>query len=342
MRFTSKGSVSSALICVLMACAPARAQAQAEDQAAARQLFEDGRRLLKGGQYEEACVKLQAASRLYASPGILLNLGDCYDKIGRSASAWTEFGEAAAAAARVHRNDQVAEARRRQTAAEPKLTRLAIRIASPVAGLTITRDDSEVPSAAFAEGIPVDPGTHQIRAGAPGYESWSTSVVASTPGQTVTVDVPALVAKPAPVAAVAAAPSPEVGGNAGGAAAAAFVVAAPARRRSHAVDWALVGGGVVVGVAGGVLWDIGASHARVANYGYTYGNTPLGTAKADYKSALTPYYLGIAGVVAGGAAATAGVVLMTLGSSRRPATGALQPSPWVAANGGGMQVAGSW
>jgi hypothetical protein len=280
---------------------------------------------------------------LYASPGILLNLGDCYDKIGRTASAWTEFGEAAAAAGRVHRNDQVSEARRRQAAAEPKLTRLAIRVASPVAGLAITRDDSEVASAALGEAIPVDPGTHQVRAEAPGYESWRTSVVASTPGQTITVDVPALTATPAQPAPPPAAESTPTGG----AAPAAFVDNAPARRRSHTVDWALVGGGVVVGIAGGVLWDIGARHAAAANYSYTYApaNTrdkQLATATSDYKAALTPYYIGIAGVIAGGAAATAGVLLLTVGSGRARATGALRASPWMSASGGGLQVAGGW
>jgi len=336
-----KRLASSAALCALIASVSTRAQAQAEDQAAARQLFEDGRRLLKNGQYSEACQKLQAASRLYASPGILLNLGDCYDKIGRTASAWTEFGEAVAAAGRVHRNDQVNEARRRQAAAEPKLTRLAIRVASPVAGLTITRDDSEVASAALGEAIPVDPGTHQVRAEAPGYESWSTSVVASTPGQTITVDVPALTATPAPPA-----PPPAAESNpTGSAAPAAFVDNTPARRRSHTVDWVLVGGGVVVGIVGGVLWDIGASHAREANYSYTYGphtDQELSTAKSDYKAALTPYYIGLAGVIAGGAAATAGVLLLTVGSSRARATGALRASPWMSASGGGLQVAGGW
>jgi tetratricopeptide (TPR) repeat protein len=336
-----KRLASSAALCALIASVSTRAQAQAEDQAAARQLFEDGRRLLKNGQYSEACQKLQAASRLYASPGILLNLGDCYDKIGRTASAWTEFGEAAAAAGRVHRNDQVNEARRRQAAAEPKLTRLAIRVASPVAGLTITRDDSEVASAALGEAIPVDPGTHQVRAEAPGYESWSTSVVASTPGQTITVDVPALTATPAPPAPPPAAESTPTGS----AAPAAFVDNTTARRRSHTVDWALVGGGAVVGIAGGVLWDIGATHAREANYSYTWGphtSQQLATAKSDYNAALTPYYLGLAGVIVGGAAATAGVVLMTVGSSRARVTGAVRAVPWASTSGGGLQVAGGW
>lgn len=103
------GVAAAAALSTLLAAPVARAQAQ--DQAAARALFEDGRRLLQNGKYEEACRRLEAASKLYASPGILLNLGDCYEKLGRSASAWTEFGEAAAVAARAQRSAATRSAR---------------------------------------------------------------------------------------------------------------------------------------------------------------------------------------------------------------------------------------
>ena len=175
-----KRLASSAALCALIASVSTRAQAQAEDQAAARQLFEDGRRLLKNGQYQRGVPKLQAASRLYASPGILLNLGDCYEKIGRTASAWTEFGEAAAAAGACIATIRSAKPERRQAAARAEAHAACYpRLQARWPGLAITRDDSEVASAALGEAIPVDPGTHQVRAEAPGYESWSTSVVAS-------------------------------------------------------------------------------------------------------------------------------------------------------------------
>jgi len=136
-----------------MVLASSPAYAQAQDQAAARVLFEDGRRLLKEGKYPEACQTLEAATKLYSSAGILLNLGDCYEKLGRTASAWTEFGEAVTVATRAHRNDQVSEAKRRQAALEPKLTKLAIRVSGPITGLTISRDETDIASAAWGEAI---------------------------------------------------------------------------------------------------------------------------------------------------------------------------------------------
>ena len=330
---------SSAGLCALLSSPAAHAQAQ--DQAAARALFEDGRKLLQNGQYQEACRTLEAASKLYASSGILLNLGDCYEKLNRSASAWTEFGEAAAVAARTRRNDQVAEAKRRQAAVEPKLTRLTIRVSTEVTGLAVTRDQTDLGSAAWGEAIPVDPGTHEIHAEAPGHEPWSTSVVVSTPGQTVTVDVPALTVSPTPPAPLVAHETTTETGE--GATATGLTEAPPPRPRSHVVDWALVGGGAAIGIVGGVLWDIGANHARDASHADTTTPPKAATAKSDYHAALTPYYVGIAGVAVGAATATVGVLLMTVGRGHKaPTTGALQASPWVSSSGGGFQLAGGW
>jgi tetratricopeptide (TPR) repeat protein len=328
---------SAAAFCLLLACPVAHAQAQ--DQAAARALFQDGRRLLKAGKYEEACRTLEAASKLYASSGILLNLGDCYEKVGRTASAWTEFGEAAAVAARARRNDQVSEAKRRQAAVEPKLTRLTIRVTGEVTGLAISRDQTDLAAAAWGDAIPVDPGTHEIHAEAPGHEPWTKTIVVSTAGQTMTVEVPPLAAPPPPPpiheAQQPASATPD---------GAVSLEAPPARPRSHAVDWVLVGGGVAVGVAGGVLWDLGASHARTASNADTTTKSGYQAAQSDYNSARTLFYIGVAGAAVGAAAATVGVVLMIAGGGARhgPSIGAIQASPWIASGGGGLQVSGGF
>ena len=134
---------SAIVLCLVLSSGFARAQ-PAEDQAAARSLFDEGRTLLKAGKYGGACPKLEAAAKLYSSPGILLNLGDCYEKSGRTASAWTEFGESAAAADRAGRSDQSAEAKRRQAAVEPRLSRLTVHVAHELPGLTVSRDGSDL------------------------------------------------------------------------------------------------------------------------------------------------------------------------------------------------------
>jgi hypothetical protein len=167
------------------------ASAQAENQAAARALFEEGRRLLDAGRYEDACPKFEAASKLYAGSGVLMNLGDCYEHTNRTASAWTVFSDAAFAASRAGRPADEAEARRRKTALEPVLPRLVIRVQAEIPGLVVSRDGTALQAAAWGVPMPVDPGKHAVRAEAPGREAWVQSVVFE-PGKTVTLEVPAL------------------------------------------------------------------------------------------------------------------------------------------------------
>jgi len=237
-------------------------QAQAENQAAARALFDEARALMRAGNYAAACPKLEGAIHLYSSVGIALNLGDCYEKIGRTASAWTEFGEAASLAGRADRSDDAAEARRRQGGLEGKLTRLVVHAPRDIPGLSIQRDGAELPAAAWDSPIPVDPGPHEIRAEAPGHSAWSRSVTASGSGQTTTVEVPPLTpaaATPLPTGAplpVGPTPAPSTR---------ATVMAGSEQARgssgARAAGWVLLGSGVAIGVAGGVLMGVASGDA---------------------------------------------------------------------------------
>jgi hypothetical protein len=184
------------------------AWAQAEDQATARALFNDARELMKAGHYDQACPKLEAANKLYSGSGILLNLGDCYEHVGRTASAWTEFGESASAAERMGRSVDQAEAQRRQAAIEPRLSRLAIRVVKEAPGLVVKRDGTALDRGAWGTAIPVDPGPHDVRAEAGGYATWANTVSVVDPGKTVTIDVPELQQIPQSAAPPAQAPSP--------------------------------------------------------------------------------------------------------------------------------------
>jgi hypothetical protein len=102
-------------------------------------------------------------------------------------------------AATIGRSDDEAEAKRRQRALEPRLSRLAIHVSNGTEGLTLVRDGVSLDAAAWGAPIPVDPGTHTVSATAPGRAPWSTSIAVTQPGQTVTVDVPEIaLAAPAP------------------------------------------------------------------------------------------------------------------------------------------------
>jgi len=319
-----------ALSCfTLILSAAGSVHAQAEDQATARALFDEGRKLMKAGQFSAACPKFEAAHKLYASAGILLNLADCYEKIGRTASAWSEFGEAASVASRSNRTDDADEARRRQSVLEPSLTRLSIRVAHPAAGLVVKRDGVALASAAWGTMLPVDPGAHEVRAEAPGFEAWTSSVTLSKPGQTATVEVPELHTLPSgatPAEPTAVAPSSRVEP------APESASAAPSQGGSSRVlPWALIGGGVAVGAAGGVLMLVEAGNASTARDNHD---------PAAYDAAQTPWAIGLVGAIAGGVAAATGAVLLT--TSHGKSGTAASVTPWVGVRGGGVRVGGSW
>jgi hypothetical protein len=186
------------------------AAAQAEDQAAARALFVEARRLMKDGDYAAACPKLEAAAKLYPGPGVLLNLGDCYERAHLTASAWAEFAEAESVASRAGRTAEKGEAARRKALLDPLLSRLMIKVGADAApGLVIRRDGHIVDRAAWGAAIPVDPGEHTVTAEGPGAPAWSRTVKADAPGGVVVVEVPAKMTAPAPAPPpVEGAPSP--------------------------------------------------------------------------------------------------------------------------------------
>jgi len=171
----------------------------ASDVASAEALFQEGRRLMEAGQLEEACAKFNASFDLDASSGTLLNLADCHERTGRIATAWAEFLSAARLARAQQRPARAEEAQRRADVLEPLVCRLTIQTSSPVPGLVVTRSGASVPASALGVPLPVDPGSHEIRAEAPGYEAWSSSVVIEAGTRDTQVTIPELM-KAAPAA----------------------------------------------------------------------------------------------------------------------------------------------
>lgn len=201
-RTASARNVALALALALAPAAlsvPARAEPTREDRAAATALFDEGRKLLAAKKYAEACPKLEAAMRLDPGMGTLYNLSDCYEQIGRTASAWSGFRDVAAQAKAQNRPDHEQAARDRAAALEPKLAKLRIVVPPELAGVTleITRDGSPVPLALAGTAIPLDPGPHTIRVTAEGKEPFEKEVTLRPEGGTVDVQIPALAPKKA-------------------------------------------------------------------------------------------------------------------------------------------------
>lgn len=163
-------------------------------------LFEDGRALLFAGKYAEACPKLAESLRLDPAAGTEINLAHCYEKIGRLASAWAAFKDAAGLAQREGRGEWAAVAEMRAGLLFPRVPTLAISIAPrgrTVDGMDVYRDGQPLPQSAWGSAFVVDPGRHRIEATAPGATPWLQDIDVE-PGTHLQIEVPPLVSS-APV-----------------------------------------------------------------------------------------------------------------------------------------------
>jgi hypothetical protein len=147
--------------------------AKADDVASrslAEQLFSDGKKLMAAGKFDEACPKLAESQRLDPGGGTILNLAVCHEGQGRFASAWSEFREALGLARTDGRRDREQFALEHLAQVEPKVSHvmLVVEPKAQVPGLMIKLDDETVGHAAWNGTLPVDAGSHQVTASAPG------------------------------------------------------------------------------------------------------------------------------------------------------------------------------
>ena len=187
--------------------------ATAAEKASAEALFDEALRLMHSGAFAEACPKFEMSQRIEAAVGTLLYLAECYEKIGRTASGWATFREAASLAEAAGQADRMKTARSRAARLEPELAWLTIQLSSEVRaipGLTLRRATLPVQPDLSGVAVPVDPGDVIVEATAPGYASYTTTVNVAARGRAV-VNISALTPLPAastsPAAAEQSAPS---------------------------------------------------------------------------------------------------------------------------------------
>lgn len=187
--------MTSLLLCLLAADPAPNAQP-------ADQLFQHARDLMKAHRAAEACPLLEKSQSMDPGLGTLLNLADCYEQTGRGVQAYLRFNEAVGWAQRMHEAKREEVAKERAAALKAKLSWLSLTATAPVPGLEVTVLGFQLPLAAGAESVPVDPGSLTVTAAAPGYVAWSAQITVGS-SQVVAVSIPALAAqagKDAPVA----------------------------------------------------------------------------------------------------------------------------------------------
>jgi hypothetical protein len=270
-----------------------RAEPTPTERAMADGLFRDAKKLLARGKTPEACEKLAASYHIDPAGGTLLNLAMCHEIEGKTASAWTEFSEALAAARKGARADREKAARQHLETLEPRLSRVTVTVPaeSAAAGLEVKIDGIVIQATALGTPIPVDPGDHTASAAAPDRKPWEEKV-SLREAESRTLTVPPL----DPTSAPAPPPPPPP---------------TPWKRPA----------GIAAAGAGVVLLAVGAGFgARAITLGSRAGDgcpnllcTPAGlSAVSEGRSAA-----GVANgtLAAGGALAAAGVVLLVLSAA---------------------------
>jgi serine/threonine-protein kinase len=332
--------------CVLLSAAAARAQ---DNSGAAHALFDEAKRLYDKGDFAAACAKFRASLDLENGLGTRLALATCYERAGRTASAWAEFRDAAAMAGRAGGAEAAREkfARDHAAALEGRLVRLVI---NAPAGVLVKRDGAPVPIASLAIAVPVDPGLHDLTASADGYEPWSQKVtVGPVPLTTVTVPPLRKIEAPPPPIETNPPPNPpppqpppiEPAPPVVPAPATAAEGGTPTLRYVGygvgAAGLVLVGVGVAVGASASSKWS--DAKAMCGTGAPPLQCTPAGVQLHD--DAVSAARLATIATI-GGVAAIGGGVLLVLFAPDPPPPGAVAIHPGFGTGGPSVVVEGSF
>jgi len=191
MLRSSRGPTPVVLAAMLLLAVPAaRAQSAPpppEVVAAARALGVEGIKLAVAGNCAAAMDKLKRAEQLYHAPTTLARLGECQIQLGKLVAG----SETLNRVVRETLPDGAPEAfvqaqeRARELLEEfrPKIPQLTVVAAPENVDAKILVDQVPMPSALLGVARPIDPGTHQLSASAPGYLTARLSVQIAAGGK---------------------------------------------------------------------------------------------------------------------------------------------------------------
>lgn len=275
--------------------------------ARAKELFENGKRLLEDKEYERACPLLAESFQLAAATGPLLALAVCHEREGKTATAWSEYSEVVARTRSTGQADWADRAERAASALEPKLCKLRVVLeagAESIAGLVVKRDGLILGGSAIGVSFPVDPGLHLVEASAPGRRPWSTQV-AATEGATLSIAVP---------------PPPTVGAFVGGPEGPRQVEGGSDRSPLLRTFGIAAGAAGVIGIGIGTyfaLHAISQNDESKANDGCP-SNVCSGAAKTERLDAIQSAKIATGAFIAGGVVLAGGITLFVVGVAGAP------------------------
>ena len=154
--------------------APPEAPTQSDaNKASARALFFEGHDAFKAEEWGRAEALFERSNRLFPAPTALLWQARAQTKLGRLVEAHERYREVLARAltedASTGFREAVAQARAEAAALRPRLAGIVLNIGAATTQVTVRIDGVHVPNAALGANRVMDPGEHRIAATAPGY-----------------------------------------------------------------------------------------------------------------------------------------------------------------------------
>lgn len=347
MRIGSHACIWGTLLGCLLLAGSASAVTD-EERNGARAAATQGAEAFNQGNYSQAVELFTRAESLVHSPVHLVFLGRAELKLGHWVKAYELFNKAKreklpadAADAQVQ---AVADAGKELSDLEPQLPTVASSVAQAPQDreVTVTMDGEKVPAALVGVARPVDPGTHQFQAVAPGMASEVTSVTVKA-GEHQSLQLSLKPGAPGSLPAGGAAPAGEPAAPAPPASAPAEPAPAPA---SSGTSGLKIGGfvGIGVGVVGAAVGTVflvsGSSKQKDADNAFNACGGPLcPKSERDHVHSLDDdaagkKTIGAVGLIAGGVGLATGVTLLVLSSGKSES--AAHVSPWLGVGSAGV------
>ncbi len=297
------------------------------DRATARGLTIEGYEALDRKDYAIAIDRFQRADALYHVPTVALGLAHAEIGLGKLVSALATYSgivrEGVPAKASPAFAKAVEDARRELDALASRVPNVILTVgqAPGPPGVKVTLDGVEVPSAALGVKRPVDPGTHHVRATAPGFAATELTVnVLEGKTEAVSLDLKAEapVALPLPPPAIVVPPpSP-------------FVVIPPPAPRpppppvstaQRTAGFVLVGVGAAGLVVGGISGGLAVAKHSSLTTACPGGNCFV-SQQASLQSDVNTYHAlataSTAGIVAGAAVLATGLIVVLTAPRSQP------------------------
>ncbi|HEY5955806.1 MAG TPA: hypothetical protein VIV60_04600, partial [Polyangiaceae bacterium] len=187
MRSCARLLRAARLMLVAWLLCGSHAHADATDDA--RNLFREARQLLTEGQVQAACHRFERSLQLESGSGTEFNLADCWERLGRTASARELFLKVSSDSKRQGQTERAEVAQARADGLLTRLSRLQIQCESGCpSDIHVWRGGSELIRDSWLEPQEVDPSTYRIEAE---HGSWRTQLVIPSDPGTVVVSIPA-------------------------------------------------------------------------------------------------------------------------------------------------------